>query len=225
MPVSRFLAAAVCGGVLAGLLAVSVGAQDEPAFKQTPDPQSGMLEKKEPSGPSVGGWPDKPGPGRPEGFFPGPPDRRGRAPGPPSQKESMRPGHPGGPGPGLGPGWPHPPGPPRWPFWDWSALEKSDPEMYKLLKEEADLDRRSLALAAQYRRAPAEGREEIKKELSKLVDQHFDVRQKRRQLELKRLEEGLQRLRDAIEQRNKARKQIVEKRVIELLGQEADIGF
>ncbi|MGQ9576393.1 MAG: hypothetical protein ACUVUC_13850 [Thermoguttaceae bacterium] len=104
-------------------------------------------------------------------------------------------------------------------------MEKSDPEMYKLLKEEADLDRRSLALAAQYRRAPAEGREEIKKELSKLVDQHFDVRQKRRQLELKRLEEGLQRLRDAIEQRNKARKQIVEKRVIELLGQEADIGF
>jgi hypothetical protein len=61
--------------------------------------------------------------------------------------------------------------------------------------------------------------------LEKLVNQHFDARQNRRQLEIKRLEEGLQRLRDAIAERNKARNEVVNKRVKELLGQADDLGF
>jgi DNA anti-recombination protein RmuC len=104
-------------------------------------------------------------------------------------------------------------------------LEKTDPEMYKLLKAEADLDRQTTALAAKYRQMPAAGRDEIKKELEKLVNKHFDARQNRRQLEIKRLEEGLQRLRDAIAERNKARNEVVNKRVKELLGQADDLGF
>ncbi len=134
----------------------------------------------------------------------------------------MPPGPFDGRGPGVG--GPPPAGPPQWPFWDWESLEKTDPEMYKLLKAEAELDRQSAALAAKYRgpRRPARCDQ---KDLEKLVDQHFEARQARRQLEIKRLEEGLQRLRDAIADRNKARKEIVDKRVKELLGQTDDLGF
>jgi len=97
--------------------------------------------------------------------------------------------------------------------------------MFKLLRQEMDLDRQTRALAEDYRQSPRPKRDDIKKQLEKLVDQQFEVRQQRRQLELKRLEEELQSLRDAMERRNKARKQIVEKRVTELLGQEEDVGF
>ena len=97
--------------------------------------------------------------------------------------------------------------------------------MFKLLRQEMDLDRQTRDLAGDYRQTPRAKRDDIKKQVEKLVDQQFEVRQQRRQLELKRLEEELQSLRDAIERRNKARKEIVEKRVSELLGQEQDIGF
>ncbi|MGD0898850.1 MAG: hypothetical protein ABR915_13515 [Thermoguttaceae bacterium] len=74
-------------------------------------------------------------------------------------------------------------------------------------------------------RAPTSQREEIKKQLQKVVTEQFEVRQARRQLEVKRLEEALQGLRDAIDRRNKARQDLVGKRVAELLGPEDDAGF
>lgn len=104
-------------------------------------------------------------------------------------------------------------------------MEKNDPEMFKLLKQEADLDRQSRDLADDYRRAPPAKRDEIRKNVEKVVDSQFDVRQQRRQHELKRLEEELQRLRDSIAARNKARKELVEKRVAEILGPDEDAGF
>ena len=137
----------------------------------------------------------------------------------------MPPGPFGGRGRGPGPGGPNASGPPQWPFWDWESLEKTDPEMYKLLKAEADLDRQTTAIAKRYREADSSERDLLKKGLEKLVNQHFDARQNRRQLEIKRLEEGLQRLRDAIAERNKARNEVVNKRVKELLGQADDLGF
>jgi hypothetical protein len=97
--------------------------------------------------------------------------------------------------------------------------------MFKLLNGEMILERRTMGLAREYRQAPSPKNDEVKKQVEKLVDQQFEVRQQRRELELKRMEEELKRLRDAIERRNQARKQIVEKRVTELLGQEEDVGF
>ena len=104
-------------------------------------------------------------------------------------------------------------------------MEKKDPDMFKFLKQEMDLDRRTRDLTDDYRQAAPAKRGDIKSQIEKLVDQQFEVRQQRRQLEVKRLEEELQRLRDAIEKRNKARKQLVEKRVAELLGPDEDTGF
>ena len=153
----------------------------------------------------------------------GPPARGGRGPlsgfrqrgqktaGPPG----MPFGDPGGrPGPlgrsgGSGPRGMrrpfHPSGPPRWPHHSWDALEKNDPEMYKLLQADFDLERRERELVIQYRQAPAPQRAAVRKELTELVDEQFVVRQERRLLELKRLEEELGRLRKAIDARNEAR--------------------
>ena len=118
-----------------------------------------------------------------------------------------------------------PMGPPRWPHQDWESLEKNDPDMYKLLKQEDDLDRQTQELSMQYRRAPTAQRDGLKKQIEKVVGEQFEVRQQRRQLELKRLEDELQRLREAIEKRTKSREQLVGKRVAELLGQDDDTGF
>jgi hypothetical protein len=119
-----------------------------------------------------------------------------------------------GPIPGFGPMA----GPPRWPHGDWPSLEQNDPEMYKLLQADSNLDRQSQELAIQYRQAPKDQREAIKQKLETSVTEHFEARQQRRLLELKRLEEELKRLRDSIDKRKESQQQIIDRRVSELLG-------
>ena len=57
------------------------------------------------------------------------------------------------------------------------------------------------------------------------MNKHFDVRQKRRELQLKRMEDELQRLREAITSRNKSRESIVTNHMKELVGEERDLEF
>jgi hypothetical protein len=104
-------------------------------------------------------------------------------------------------------------------------MEKSDPEMFKLVRQDMELDRQTHETVADYRKAPTDQRDKIKKQIQELASKQFDVRQERRNLDLKRLDGELQRLREAIERRNKARDQIIEKRVAELLGTDVDTGF
>jgi hypothetical protein len=80
-------------------------------------------------------------------------------------------------------------------------------------------------LAVQYRQASTADREKIKSQIAEVVGKHFDVRQQRRALELKRLEQQLKDLREAMDRRSKARKDIVERRVSELTGQPDEMGF
>jgi hypothetical protein len=182
------------------------------------EPEMGGRRAYGPRGELAPGRPDQLRPQRPlRPFSPGPvPGNLPRGParpngrGPADQLGLRRPGFPGGP--------------PRWPHQSWDALQKNDPEMYKLLRDDYDLERRTRELAIQYRRAPSQQRGAIKEGLQKTVSQHFEVRQQRRRLELKRLEEELKRLRDAIDRRNEARETIVGKRVSELLGED-DVDF
>jgi hypothetical protein len=104
-------------------------------------------------------------------------------------------------------------------------MERNDPEMYELSAAESELDRRTRALAVDYRAAPNDERAKRREELVKLVTEHFDTRQARRKLELKRFEEELNRLREGVERREKERQQIIDKRVSELLGEETQPGF
>ena len=168
-----------------------------------------------------------PGPPR-DGEDRRPPPRR-REQGPEADRHQpagrMPPDQPGGGRPG-GPGMPDMAHDGMAPFApNWERMQNNDPEMYKLVKEDMDLERQSRELAQQYRRAPSEQREKLKQQIEEVVNKHFDARQQRRSLELKRLENQLQRLREAVERRAKARKELVEKRVSDLIGREDEAGF
>ena len=65
-----------------------------------------------------------------------------------------------------------------------------------------------------------EQREMYKNQIAETVNKQFDVRQQRHELELKRLEEQLKKLREIVERRTKARKTLVEKRIADLVGPE-----
>jgi len=222
MSLTRFTAAMLWGIGLAMVLAGALSAAERPAASGNDAAEPPELGGPRPPHPFSGHGPGPWGAGRlrlqPEPGRDGPP--RGGIPG--------RPGPPGLPGPLVQGGPrrpPHPSGPPRWPHHDWNAFEKNDPEMYKLLKDDYDLERQTRELAIQYRRAPGAQRTDIKQRLSELVNKHFEVRQERRLLELKRLEEELKRLRDAIDLRNEAREELVKERILQLLGEEGDLEF
>jgi hypothetical protein len=102
---------------------------------------------------------------------------------------------------------------------------RNDPEMMSLVQRDRQLERETRELSAQYRRANSDRRAAIKKEVEELVNKQFDVRQQRRNLELKRLEEELQRVRQAVSNRDKARKELVDRRVSELLRIETEPEF
>jgi hypothetical protein len=95
---------------------------------------------------------------------------------------------------------------------------RGDPEMFKLQKEDMTIEQQVRELAMQYRSASKEDREKIKTQVVELVNKQFDIRQQRRELELKRLDEALKHLRDVVDRRAKARKSLVDKRVSELVG-------
>ena len=169
-------------------------------------PFDGPPPKEGPRKPMVPFRPGEPGFDDPLGARP---PRGGNVPGPPD-------GPPGASrGPIFLPGAPN--GPPGMPAYD--------PPMHKLDMEEFELSRKTTELTMRYRNAPAEEREQVKKELTESVNRHFDVRQERRELQLKRLEEELQRLRESIQARNEAREQIVNRRIAELLGDKDDLSF
>jgi len=127
----------------------------------------------------------------------------------------MRGGLRGGPpGSGMGP-----------PPYEMQRLEQDDPEMHQLLVEDNRLDREAIALARRVREAKSTEREKLRADLAVVVNKHFDVRQQRRELSLKRMEEELKRLREAIESRSKGRDDVVQRRITELVGDDKNLEF
>jgi hypothetical protein len=188
----------------------------DPPDDPPPGPPGAGDERRPPPGaPGMGpsGMPPQgpPGMGGPGGMFPQGPRREGDRRGPP-------PGRDGRGGPQACPPMPGP-------REHLAMLEKADPEMFKLVKADMDLERQSRELAMQYRRASSDERAKLKDKIKEVVAKHFDVRQDRRALELKRLEAQLQHLRESIERRKNERDKLVEQRVSELVGREEEEGF
>lgn len=104
-------------------------------------------------------------------------------------------------------------------------MKDYDPELYELEKSDMELNRETLDLADQFRRAPRDRRTDLRQPLVDAVGKHFDVRQARRELHLKRLTEELESLRASIEQRKKVRTEIIDRRVSELIGDENELAF
>jgi hypothetical protein len=97
--------------------------------------------------------------------------------------------------------------------------------MQELTKLDERLEKQSRELAAQIWQRPPHERESLRRQLAELVEQHFEVRQKQRELALQRLTEHLERIRATIARRNELRPAIVEQRIRDLLGQPPDLDF
>lgn len=200
---------------------------DNPVDRDEDRPRPPRFGSGQPGGPRPGvfGPPEgdfRPPAGGPGGPMAGPPGMPGGMPG------GMPPGGmPGGPMGEGGQGRRHGgfmvPGGPFGPRGGMD-MERQDPEMYKLLKEDNDLEGQTWELGMRYRRAPSEERAKIKQQLTELAGKQFEVRQQRRLLELKRLEEEIKRLREAIDRRKEARDSLVNKRIQQVIGDE-DINF
>ena len=104
------------------------------------------------------------------------------------------------------------------------GFSPDDDAMRKFSEEEVKAQRRTEELAERFRRAAGGEKERIGKELTETVTRHFDIRQERREHELKRLREQLERLEKSVRSRSTARNTIIERRVGELIG-DSDVGF
>ena len=231
--IKRYAVVLVAGVAIGLLWTQAAWAQPGPADR----PHDGAVAQPHPNAPpgdaamdDPPGPPDNPPgdrpPPRPDGKQNpgdgGPGGMRGPAMGGGSGKPDGMPLGPGMPGGlPLGPGMPNgmlpPPGMMPGGMFD---MQRRDPEMFKLMREDLELEQQSRALATEYQHASKENREKLKQQIVELVNKQFDVRQQRRTLELKRLEDELKRLRDMLERRTKARKELIEKRVSELVGPE-----
>lgn len=97
---------------------------------------------------------------------------------------------------------------------------EDDPEMQKLAEADSKMEQEAKDLVEQYQKATSDDqRAELKAKLEELCNQHFDVRQQRRELEISRLEHRLGGIRASIKKRNEARDFIVRLRVSQLLGE------
>ena len=137
-------------------------------------------------------------------------------------------GPPGGRGPGgYGPGYMRQQG--RM----YSGRERpgdegeADPEALKLQEADFRLLRRTHELSEQFRDTPAadkEKREKLREDLTQTVKEHFEVRQKTRELELRRIEAQLDRLRKSVKMHSDNQAEIVKKRISTLLAED-DLDF
>lgn len=107
---------------------------------------------------------------------------------------------------------------------DLEQMKETDPEMFDLVQADMKLDQQTRDEAEQYRRAKPSEKDAIKTKLSKSVEEHYSVRQKRRELELRRLEEQLTRLRDSVKKRNDEKDLMIKQRISQLVGN-PDEGF
>ena len=99
-------------------------------------------------------------------------------------------------------------------------LKESDPDMYAFVKDDIDLGKKSFELSEQIRRtSKPDEKERLKSELIKVVENHFNVRQERREMELKRLEEQMDRMRESLKTRAESRDALIKQRIAELTGE------
>ena len=103
-------------------------------------------------------------------------------------------------------------------------LKEHDPPMYELRVEDVRLTLKSQRLAQDYQAAQRNERddeaEQLREQLNALIERHFEVRQQINELELERLEQRIEALREQIEARADDRDDVIEQRVQELIGTE-----
>jgi hypothetical protein len=106
------------------------------------------------------------------------------------------------------------------------VFRSSDPELEKLHAQEAQVESEVHSLLAQYGQTEKEGdRSAIKKKLSASLEKQFDLQQKRRDLEVARIEAQLKKLRELIKKRSDSRQTIIDKRLDQVLQEAEGLGW
>lgn len=89
--------------------------------------------------------------------------------------------------------------------------------MTELLKQEDELDNQANNLAAKYQKAVTGDKDKIQKQIEETVNKQFEVRQKRRKLQLDRMQKDLDELRTIYENKNASKDALIKGRVQQLL--------
>jgi hypothetical protein len=106
------------------------------------------------------------------------------------------------------------------------AQAKKDPELDKLVAAEGEAAREVAKLVAEYRQTEDDGeRTKIKPKLAAALTKQFEQQQKRRELELARAEEQLKKLRELMKKRGEEKKNIVDKRLDQLVREAEGLGW
>lgn len=100
-------------------------------------------------------------------------------------------------------------------------LRNYNPERYEREKQIAELDKKSYELARAHREAAKEvDKKNLGKELDALLDKLFELRERTREEEIKRLEEDLKKAKEMLITRRSNKDSIIEKRKNQLLGRD-----
>lgn len=102
----------------------------------------------------------------------------------------------------------------------------TDPEMDKLLQEEAAAERQVAKLIESYSRAEKDAdRSKIKSELEAALGKELEAQHKRRDLELTRVEDRVKKIRELMKKRSDARQSIINKRLDQLISEAEGLGW
>lgn len=97
-------------------------------------------------------------------------------------------------------------------------LKEIEPEIYEIEEGCFKLEVRVRELAENYKETEDKNKkEEIKKDISGLVNELFDLREKRDKLKIKKLEEELSKMKEITAKRNKNKEEIIKRHIEELL--------
>jgi hypothetical protein len=94
-----------------------------------------------------------------------------------------------------------------------------------LRREEVELSQRSQELVKQLAKAEGEKRERIKDQLTDTLGKQFDARQKRHQDEIAALEKQLKQLKEFVDKRKENRREIISKRMDQLVREADGLGW
>ena len=96
----------------------------------------------------------------------------------------------------------------------------------ELTKEDRQLDTETRAILGSYKQSEdSNQRAELEQQLQKLVEQHFDVRHRQRELEIADVTQRLRRLQEQLDKRKAARGDIIQNRLEQLLREASGLGW
>jgi hypothetical protein len=105
-------------------------------------------------------------------------------------------------------------------------LRERDPERFEQIMIERRMETEIKELSSQYRKSQdSEEKEGLKKQIKAKLEKLFDLREKQREAEIKRIEQELTKLKEKMKIRKANRDKIIERRQKELLGEEDDLGW